>query len=108
MIEAATSNHKAGQFSFRVSFLFRPSDGLLERVVLTLISDDVASQLYQRLVTVYDQPETGDEVFKSIPGGESHTAKWKDPNKNNLITYFGIGDFYTIEYAPLSRTGDGF
>lgn len=106
LLNSAAGQYNTGIFIFNVYFLFRADDEVLEHVVLNLKDNTPASQLYQGLVATYGEPYKTD--IKAIQDGESHTAKWKDPDNNNLITYFGIGDNYSIEYAPLNRTSDGF
>jgi len=107
-LKAAAGRYATGPFDFEVSFLFEAVDETLalERVVLFLADDDAASQLYQSLLASYGEPEKSE--IKPIQDGVSHTAQWKDPERNNLVSYFGIGDYYAVEYAPLSRVGDGF
>lgn len=106
LLKSAAGQYRIGAFVFNLSFLFRTDDEILAHVVLNLKDNRSASQLYPELVATYGDPY--DFVIKPIQDGESHTAKWKDPDNNNLITYFDIGDYYGIEYAPLNRTSDGF
>ena len=101
LLTSAVGRYETGPFVFEVSFLFRAADQVLERVVLHLEDNSSASQLYQSLVATYGDPEISE--IKPILVGESHTATWKNSDDNNLIVYFGIGDYYAIEYAPLNR-----
>ena len=108
LTKAAVGRYETGPFGFEVSFLFRTVDEALEleRVSLFLLDNSAASRLYQSLVDSYGEPETSE--IRPIQDGVSQTAQWKDPDSSNLISYFGIGDYYAVEYAPIRPAGDGF
>lgn len=106
LVRAAESRHETGAFVFDVAFLFRTGEGPLARIVLHLVDNTHAPQLYATLLSVYGEPD--DHEINDIPEGESHIAKWKDPANKNVVTYYGIGDYYAIEYAPLDHDTHDF
>jgi len=105
LVRSAKADYRAGALSFHVSFLFHPATNVLERVVLKLKNAGGAPHLYQDLESHYGEPQSSE--IKPIQGGERHTAEWLDVESNNRITYFGVGDYYAIEYAPISRAMNG-
>ena len=93
--------HEAGDYKFQANFLFSKANKL-DRVVLTLSEESDGATLCQSLLSKYGEPKK--EKIRSIDRGESHIAIWHDEEANNVVSYFGIGENYTIEYAPLDRT----
>jgi len=108
LTKAAVGRYGNGPFEFEVSFLFGTVDGMLElhRVVLFLADNSAAPQLYQSLVASFGEPDKSE--IKAIQAGVSHTAQWRELDRNDLVSYFGIGDYYAVEYAPISPVGDDF
>lgn len=105
LIKMARARYVSGDLDFVVSFYFSPELQLLDLVALRLRDNTAANQLYQAMITLYGEPD--EETIKNITEGVSHTAKWKDESANNIVIYFGIGNFFVIQYAPLNRSPGG-
>lgn len=103
LLRLAVGRHRVDIFEFHVTFLFRPSDEKLDRVVLSLENVEVADRLFEALRGSLGEPTS--QELKLIPGGESHSAMWEKEEDNNRIEYKGgiNQTLYVIYYSPIAR-----
>ncbi len=87
-----------------VVFQFTPDTRQLVGISLMLRKSNQGGDLYVFLEDQYGQPNPDDVTVKLLEDGESHIVHWRDPELGNQVTYFGVGDLFGVDFAPLDGT----